>query len=310
MDSGGAGADSSKCKPACPPKLIAVCGASCSGKSTIAQKLAEQLCEDGSLVRDKSSSSVLSGSPLSQGGPLTSARSGSLTDVERSRLKLSEAISADTFFLFDQFLTDNCPVATIDESRRTWKDWESSTAIDWEKYCRELKSVQEDPLCPAYVVVEGFLLMDRPESRALFDIVIDIDISKEEAWARRKSRAQKMAHLPPGFSDGEFERNYEVLESYVLSNAALDVYRSEALAKYPEEGDLAWLRMYFEEVIWPMAMQQRKKMESVSVPYLRIQAEDPPGKDAWEEAKVQEVVQFVKNTLGISPAASSGCCVT
>ena len=40
-----------------------------------------------------------------------------------------------------------------------------------------------------YVIVEGFLLLAKPECARLFDGVISIEVTPEVAWERRKSRA-------------------------------------------------------------------------------------------------------------------------
>mmetsp|Transcript_44998 Transcript_44998/g.89121 ORF Transcript_44998/g.89121 Transcript_44998/m.89121 type:complete len:272 (-) Transcript_44998:83-898(-) len=232
------------------PHIVAVCGASCSGKTTIAEKLA----------------------------------------AEFGDLKI---ISADDFFLFDQYTGDNCP--TINTANRTWKDWESEAAIDWEGFVQKVRHVAEEPGCPHLIVVEGFLLMAHPQSRALFDAAVHVTLSKEECWQRRRSRAESMAHLPPGFSSSEEERNYEVLETYVLSNADHSLFLEEAAKRFPDEGNLAWLRLYFEEVIWPAASEQQvgaSAFEATGRPILRVDGEEPRGREAWEQARAAEVLTF------------------
>jgi len=172
------------------PRVSAVCGASCPGKTTIAEKLAGKFGE----------------------------------------LKI---ISAHDFFLFDQYTGDICP--TIETAGRTWKDWESEAAIDWDGLVQKVRQVAEEPGCPRLIVVEGFLLMARPESRELFDAAVHVTWSKQECWRRRRSRAESMAHLPPGFSSSEKERNYEVLETYVLSSADHSLFLDEAAYRFPKK---------------------------------------------------------------------------
>ena len=85
--------------------------------------------------------------------------------------------------------------------------------------------------------------------QALFDGVIAVGVPRDECWARRKARALAMAHLPPGFSNSESdEKNYEVVGSYVLSTADTAAVTAAAAEHAPEDGRLAWLRLYFDEV--------------------------------------------------------------
>merc|ERR1719453_2154338 len=180
-----------------------------------------------------------------------------------------QAISGDDFFVFDQFKTDQCPTKQVDG--RVWKDWESVDAIDWKAFLEAVQAAKQDPECPKYIVFEGFLLLATPESRKCFDAVIDVKLSKEECWRRRKLRALKMQHLPPGFSEGDHE----------------------AATQFAEENDLAWLRLYFEDMIWPAAREQQLQTESCGLPRLELDAGVPQGQDAWADAHFPTALRFI-----------------
>lgn len=312
------------------PFVIAVCGASCSGKTTIASRLAEQLNRnegvseaeinarllaaqsldvDSSPRIARSLTRVLSGDADADSPPsLTRAISGpaaGLSDLQRARSgqfsqeenqihKASTAITADDFFVFDEYLTDSCPQKEV--NGRVWKDWESVDSIDWSSFVWAVKKARADPQCPKYLVVEGFLLLATPESRELFDAVVDVKLSKDECWKRRKGRAESMQHLPPGFSVSDDDpKNYEVLQTYVKSNATESEFSSAAVAQFAAEGDLAWLRLYFEEVIWPAAEEQQKASAACGLPMLQLDACVPEGKEAWQEANFPKALDFVRN---------------
>jgi len=236
------------------PKIIAVCGASCSGKSTIASKLSAELNGDvGARV-----------------------------------------LRADDFFKFDQYLTDSCPLKDV--GGRTWKDWESTASIDWDGLIQAVRRAAHEPTCPPYLIVEGFLLLAMPESRALFDAAIIIELSKSESWRRRRGRAESMAHLPPGLSNSAEAKNYEVLETYVRSDADRAAFNQVAAERYCSDGPLAWLHLYFEEVLWPAAEEQRVGLADVmkGTPVLRLDGDTPEGKEAWQDARLPEAVGFLR----------------
>ena len=74
-------------------------------------------------------------------------------------------------------------------------------------------------------------------------------------------------------------------------------FTSAARAQYSNEGTLAWLRLYFEEVVWPSAQVQLAAVGSLpgTVPVLRLDGCKPEGGTAWAKAKVPEVLQFVQS---------------
>lgn len=167
-----------------------------------------------------------------------------------------------------------------------------------------------------FVVVEGFQLLASAASTALFDGVIAVGVPRDECWARRKARALAMAHLPPGFSNSESdEKNYEVVGSYVLSTADTAAVTAAAAEHAPEDGRLAWLRLYFDEVIWPAAVAQaehtRQYEASMSprtgpVPgdggksFMRLDGCDPVGKDPWLDASVGKALAFATASVAAS----------
>jgi len=294
-----------------PPYVIAVCGTTCCGKTTIACSLAEGLNkidkppeppagvpEKPALTRSVTSRALIraiSSAKLARSisAPIKVSRDVAYDEAERQEYEASEAIHGDDFFVFDQYCTDSCPTKQV--GTHVWKDWESISAIDWEELVDGVEKAKVDPTCPKYIVVEGFLLLAKPESRALFDAVVEVPISKEECWRRRRGRAEGMSHLPPGFSTSEEEKNYEILETYVRSDADRDAMHAEAKKRYPEEGELAWLRMYFEEVVWPATLAQADEsaeLERSGLPVLRIDAGAPPGKEEWKKANIPRAFEF------------------
>ena len=139
------------------PLVLAVCGVSSSGKSTVASLLARELNADADAT----------------------------------------ALCQDDSFDYSKFETDSCPLRVMPDGR-TWKDWESPDAISWLDFLSRTKAFIALHACRRVVVVEGFQLLARPESSSLFDAVVSIEITKGEAWKRRRGRALSMAHLPPG----------------------------------------------------------------------------------------------------------------
>jgi hypothetical protein len=92
-----------------------------------------------------------------------------------------------------------------------------------------------------------------------------------------------------------------VLPVYVLSDADLPRYQSAAMARHgaAEGPTLAWLRLYFEEVVAPAAQAQRRLLDATErrggggCQLLRVDGESPAGAEEWADARVPEVVAFV-----------------
>jgi len=285
-----------------PSYVIAVCGGSCSGKTTIASSLAEELNKlPVPLARNSSSTSGQSNSMGSMRS-LTRQKSAHLDPTDAAHHDNVSAICGDEFFMFDQYLTNSCP--TVEINGHIWKDWESADSLNWESFVDAVTKAKNDPNGPKYIIVEGFLALAKPESRALFDAAIEVRLTKEECWKRRKGRALEMAGFPPGFSSDAGKRNYEVLPTYVKSDVvegspSHKAFVDAAATYQAEDGELAWLRMYFEEVIWPAALKQDEEFQKVKsqLPVLTVDATDPVGKDAWKQARVPECLAFVLEKL-------------
>jgi len=156
------------------PLVVGIVGVSCSGKSTIASRLARAL----------------------------------------NGKHAEEAICQDAFFDYDRYATDKCPVKKVTAGpckasmrsaveTRHWKNWESPEAIDWGAFIAAVRDAAGGS--ERVVVVEGFLLHSWPESAALFDVIIAIDIADDLLWERRRARALSMAvgaHVLPRFFGG------------------------------------------------------------------------------------------------------------
>lgn len=234
------------------PFVLAVCGMSCSGKSTIASRLAAE---------------------LNGGDPA------------------AVALCQDDAFDYATFATSNCPLRKVGGGR-VWKDWESPDAILWPEFLASVRDAMENR-AQAVIVVEGFQLLARPASAQLFDAVVSIEVTKDEAWARRKGRALSMAHLPPGAGDNT---NYEVLEVYTRDEDDRGAFAKVAEAQHSDEGTLAWLRLYFEECVWPAAQSNEKLVGQLptSLPVLKLDGCEPAGSEAWAATRLPEVVAFVQ----------------
>jgi hypothetical protein len=281
-----------------PAYVIAVCGGSCSGKTTIASSLAEELnklpvsAAPAPSAMVPSISAASNGSVTSTSG-LTRQTRAHPDPTDATPQNNSSCIRADGFFHFDQYLTDSCP--NVERNGHIWKDWESVDAMHWENFVDAIMKAKHHPDSPKYIVVEGFLALAKPETRSLFDAAIDFRLTKEECWKRRKARAREMAVHPPGFSNRDEQRNYEVLETYVKSHAVHLAFRDAAAIYEAEDGELAWLRMYFEEMIWPAAIQQNEEIQKAEsqLPVLHVDATDPPGNENWKEYHFPKCLEFV-----------------
>jgi hypothetical protein len=200
-------------------------------------------------------------------------------------------VCQDDAFDYATFATSNCPLRKVGDGR-VWKDWESPDAILWPDFISSVRAATENSQ-HSVIVVEGFQLLARPASVQLFDAVVSIEITKNEAWKRRKGRALSMAHLPPGAGENT---NYEVLEVYTRDEDDSGAFTEVAEALYSDEGRLAWLRLYFEECVWPAAQRNHHLIESLprTLPVLKLDAGEPVGSEAWAAAKLPEVVAFVQ----------------
>eukprot|EP00747_Dinoflagellata_sp_TGD_P170880 gnl/TRDRNA2_/TRDRNA2_203607_c0_seq1.p1 gnl/TRDRNA2_/TRDRNA2_203607_c0~~gnl/TRDRNA2_/TRDRNA2_203607_c0_seq1.p1 ORF type:complete len:313 (+),score=47.19 gnl/TRDRNA2_/TRDRNA2_203607_c0_seq1:105-1043(+) len=251
------------------PLVVAIYGPSCSGKTTIGSELYS-----------------------------------SLNGIAGMR-----APSIDAHFKFDKYDADHT-APTIRVDGHLWKDWETADAIDWDSQVKDIQEMIERHRSDRrrFLVVEGFLLFDKPESRALFDIAIVMDISKEEAWRRRLARAQSMLGLPEGIGENT---NYEVLPTYITSDVDAEERLAIAKAKYPAEGDYAWLKMYFEDVIWPAAQQHKEKaqlvMKGMGIPVKTVSASGYANEEEWMVNTVRVCKTFANRAAKLRSPRSFPC---
>merc|ERR1712007_300804 len=136
-----------------------------------------------------------------------------------------------------------------------------------------------------------------PELHRLLDVIIVLDISKEECWRRRVGRARGMAHMPPGIGDAD--TNYEVPQTYTLTGEDLNGLQVEAQKTCNADGDLACLRFYFEDVLWPAAERHPSAAlgggtgAKSTLRVLRLDGANPPSQEAWLAEHLQAIVTFV-----------------
>ena len=231
-----------------PTKVVGVCGMSCCGKSTVTATLRAAAHERGSYV------------------PVICLDDSyhDWMDDEPSR----------------EHPTNYHPPGG--SNRRAWKNWESRQCIDWQQFLDKLQAkIEIHKGYTPFIIIEGFLLLEDDTAAAMCDHVVSIDIPKEIAWQRRLARALQMA---AGEQDASGMDNYERLPVYAVpedfeaigEDAAKLVTRlgkkrvfpraDEALE--PGESDLSkaagsydWLRLYFEEVIWPEATRVQETVQ-------------------------------------------------
>jgi len=230
-------------------QVVGVCGMSCSGKSTVSSVLRAIAAQHGAYVP------VLCLDDSYHDWMYDAPRRGQPTDLVRRTCLGS----------------------------RSWKNWESARCVDWQQFASKLRAkIAVHAGHTPYIVVEGFLLLEDAATASLFDLVICIDVGEQVAWQRRLSRALAMA---AGSEDTLGMGNYEQLSSYAVpsdhlairTDAAAAVAAHGTAAIYPRPGDSAartavdlsggagtydWLRLYFEEVIWPEAQQVRQRVEA------------------------------------------------
>jgi len=224
--------------------IVFINGSSCSGKSTLALRLAE-----------------------SMGG---------------------RVLHADDYLDFEMYDDDERSSMKVVDGRH-WKNWEAANSMNWSAL---QEAIEEEKRKGGLVFVEGFLLFVEPTILKFADAVIQIEITKEECWFRRRERAivysfcQKafnthpdgMQHLPKKAGSGE--TNYEIIEVYTKNDEEMRLkIQNESRRRYPEDGDLAWLHLYFEDVLWPMACEYHSESPPGS---MIVKSEDfPKKKDEW-----------------------------
>ena len=86
--------------------------------------------------------------------------------------------------------------------------------------------------------------------------------------------------------------------TYVLSDADHAAYYGAAQEAYGgEHGEYDWLRLYFEEVIWPTAEEQLGRISAFSsrddARLLRLDVSDSPEKEEWLKTSVACVFEWL-----------------
>jgi len=228
-------------------KVIGVCGMSCSGKSTVSSVLRSHAESHGMHV------------PV---------------------LCLDDSYHE---WMFDAPSHDQ-PTNVVPEGSggRAWKNWEEPRCVDWPLFLSKLRAkIAIHSGSTPYIVVEGFLLLEHAAAAGLLDHVVSIEVGKECAWQRRLKRALQMA---AGSQDASGMENYEQIHFYATEDDYASVHADGAAAVarlgeavvYPRAGaegaktdaDLShaagaydWLRLYFDEVIWPEAAKVRRHVD-------------------------------------------------
>ena len=248
---GGLGGEGARTRPL----VVGVCGMTCSGKSTVTAGLKVHASQRGSSL---------------------------------------PVLCLDDFFHEWMFAACEASAEAHPESvlvpsgaggRRAWKNWEAGHCIDWGAFVAALRAEVATHGAPL-VVVEGFLLLERADVRAMLDECVCIRVSKEVAWRRRLARAISMAS---GEKDASGMDNYEVLATYarpaehaaVHADAQRAVERAGAEVVYPTDGGLGaargafdWLRLYFDEVVWPFAQEAAARVDERTEPRPRVHEVD------------------------------------
>lgn len=198
-------------------------------------------------------------------------------------------LSLDSHFMCDLMETEHCPCLVFDGY--TWKNWESKDTINWTA-CADDIMARKDEGHPV-ILVESFHLCSDPKTFGLIDVVVVLDLTKEVCFSRRHARALDMAlHLEPGTGD---DMNYEILSTYAApaDHASVLAKASKVCA---QEREYAWLRLYFEEVIWPEAERQREDLARITAagkPTLELDVCEPAGKDEWLAQWIPMTVEWL-----------------
>jgi hypothetical protein len=109
----------------------------------------------------------------------------------------------------------------------------------------------------------------------------------------------------------EPDRNYEVLDTYVFSDCDREAVKKAASLHSGVDENLAWLHLYFDEVIWPASERQKahvSKFAAAAVQtrggegsdrkkyFMCIDGLDPKGKEAWVQASVKKAAAFARSS--------------
>lgn len=270
------------------PTVIGVCGMSCSGKSTVSSALRAYAADHGTYV------------PV---------------------ICLDDSYHE---WMFEPPCRRQHSNFCVPGRNRSWKNWESPQCVNWPAFLRKLSAtIDIHTGFTPYIVVEGFLLLENAEAASLCDHVISIQVGKEHAWQRRLARAKAMA---AGTKDASGMDNYEILPVYAVeaeydaigkdgsdnvtkrggrpfvypaaheAEAKTQVDLSTAHGPHPNGYD--WLRLYFDEVVWPEAEGVERNVnrlrEGGSIDVVVVDG------TASSEVVVQKTQQFISSVSKLS----------
>ena len=102
-----------------------------------------------------------------------------------------------------------------------------------------------------------------------------------------------------------------MLDTYVFSDSDREAVKKAASLHSGVDENLAWLHLYFDEVIWPASERQKADVSkfaaaAVQTPggegsgrnkyFMRIDGLDPKEKEAWVPASVNTAVAFARSS--------------
>ncbi|KAH3766885.1 hypothetical protein Pelo_1230 [Pelomyxa schiedti] len=217
-------------------RLVGVCGPTCSGKSTVSTRLAAALTSAATRAR---ASQAVGGVP---------------------GVGADGVLRQDTFFDHARVRGGRGTAQPSPEYPQCveWFLWDHESSLDWPAFLaalRMLKSLGDDK---EWAVVDGFILLERPECYSLLDAVCYINVDEVAQWQRRLSRAQWLHEIDPlgTGSDANGDKNYELIEIYTPADHITHAKAQSQLAFPHDDPTFAWLHLYFVQLVIPQARLQ------------------------------------------------------
>lgn len=109
------------------------------------------------------------------------------------------------------------------------------------------------------------------------DVLVFINVDEDVAWERRLARAKWLAGVDPNGTgnDQDGTKNYEILSVYTKPEDE-QAAREAGESAHPEDGNLAWLHLYFDQVVLPSSRAQLAKAKQLilsgKIPVLLLQS--------------------------------------
>ena len=178
---------------------------------------------------------------------------------------------------------------------RVWKNWETCEAVDFEELVRRIEDEKKRGKSKV-ILVEGHLISRCPKlMKEIFDGLIYVDIDAETQWERRYARAKDLAKKYPNKEGMGMDTNYEVLPVYAFPEDREKIQVDAKKQHGKNFGKLAWLRMYFEDVLWPSteSICKASKLFQVAADkgtFLEIKATNDCTKEEWLKRSCDRVV--------------------